>query len=84
MDEVTNHSSPDVEPISSSYNLPSLCFYCIHALPVLGKPTCTAFPDGIPAEVYEGNADHRKPFPGDHGIRFELDPTKGTLPEYLK
>jgi hypothetical protein len=31
---------------------------------------CTAFPDGIPDEVYYNELDHRQPVDGDHGIRF--------------
>ena len=36
--------------------------------------TCAAFPDGIPEEIELGGFDHRKPFEGDMGIRFELKP----------
>jgi hypothetical protein len=32
---------------------------------------CTAFPEEIPREIAGNKHDHRKPFPGDHGIRFE-------------
>jgi hypothetical protein len=32
---------------------------------------CAAFPNGIPREIIEG-ADHRKTWPGDNGIRFNL------------
>lgn len=35
--------------------------------------TCDAFPDEIPAEIWKGDNDHRNPYPGDHGIRFEAD-----------
>lgn len=35
------------------------------------NPTCDAFPDGIPEEILFGRNDHRKPFPGDHGIQYE-------------
>jgi len=46
------------------------CDLCKH----LRKPslhTCDAFPDGIPDEIWEGKNDHKKPYPGDHGIEFE-------------
>lgn len=33
---------------------------------------CAAFPDGIPEDIYPGGFDHRREYPGDHGIRFEL------------
>jgi hypothetical protein len=32
---------------------------------------CDAFPNGIPDEIWRGGNDHKKPYPGDHGIRFE-------------
>jgi hypothetical protein len=35
------------------------------------KPTCTAFPKGIPRAIAWGNNDHTKPYPGDHGIQYE-------------
>lgn len=33
---------------------------------------CVAFPDGIPRDIYPDGYDHRLPYPGDRGIRFEL------------
>jgi hypothetical protein len=32
---------------------------------------CSAFPEEIPREIAGNKHDHRKPFPGDRGIRFE-------------
>jgi hypothetical protein len=52
----------------------SLCAMCKHRR---DERTCDAFPDGIPTEVYF-EYDHRLPYPGDHGIRFEMkDELKG-------
>jgi hypothetical protein len=51
-----------------------LCFVCRH----LDHPdeleapmTCSAFPDGIPLMVLDGDVDHTKPIDGDGGIQFE-------------
>lgn len=32
---------------------------------------CSAFPDGIPPEIFLGENDHTQPYEGDHGILFE-------------
>jgi hypothetical protein len=56
-----------------------LCFEC--GLFVYEKFNwhCKAFPNGIPNGIVVGGFDHRKPYPGDNGIRF----TPGT-PEGLE
>ena len=33
---------------------------------------CAAFPGGIPEEISVGGFDHRRPYPGDGGVRFQL------------
>jgi hypothetical protein len=44
------------------------CRDCNH---YLGERQCEAFPAQIPEAIYLGEHDHAKPYPGDHGIRFE-------------
>lgn len=61
--------------------LPTICDACAHlrradlALPPVedAPMNCDAFPDGIPAEIWRGDFDHRASFPGDSGITFELE-----------
>lgn len=52
-----------------------ICMQCKHLI----KPPpgefgfkCDAFPDGIPEEIFSGEVEHTKPYPGDHGIMFEV------------
>lgn len=58
-------------------NAPALCFLCHYYEPGTdpenesGKPRCKAFPEGIPAEIFNGGFDHREPL-GDEAITFRL------------
>jgi hypothetical protein len=40
-----------------------------------------AFPNGIPDDIYFLRASHSYPYPGDHGLRWEPDPSLGLGPE---
>lgn len=51
------------------------CVCCKHVIELSffgERSTCRAFPGGIPKEIITGQFDHTQPYPGDHGIRFEL------------
>lgn len=50
------------------YTTVGICDSCRHRR---DATTCAAFPRGIPVAILTGDADHRKPYPGDHGIRYE-------------
>ncbi len=51
------------------------CVHCrhFHRPPASGPYvlSCAAFPGAIPREIQVAEHDHRKPFPGDHGVRFK-------------
>lgn len=47
------------------------CFFCRHHEDrEISERACSAFPDGIPLEIWNGQNDHKSPYPGDNGIRF--------------
>jgi hypothetical protein len=62
-------------------NVPPLCNQCRYFLGVVEAalapnrvglvPICLAFPRGIPEPIRDGKYDHRTPYPGDCGLRFE-------------
>ena len=47
-----------------------VCTKCKH-ITNMAERKCAAF-KSIPAEIWDGGNNHRKPFSGDNGIRFEL------------
>ncbi len=51
-----------------------ICYSCAHLAGQGAGMTCTAFPEGIPDEILNSEADHRLPYPGDNGITFEQTP----------
>jgi hypothetical protein len=62
---------------------PPICGGCKNLTsPDLREPRCTAFPDGIPNEILLSRADHRQPFAGDNGIRF--DPKDADAAKYAE
>jgi hypothetical protein len=44
------------------------CRSCVH---LLEERKCKAFTSGIPEDILIGKNNHKKPFKGDNGIRFE-------------
>lgn len=46
------------------------CSTCKHRDPA-SPSRCRAFPNGIPTQILLAKHDHRRPFPGDRGIRYE-------------
>lgn len=48
---------------------------CLECKQYQGFHACRAFPGGIPAAIFTGQHDHRQPFDGDNGVRF--DPIDG-------
>ena len=54
----------------------TMCQSCARRLPKSGyRPTCEAFPEGIPLTLYLGQVSHTSPVDGDHGLRWV--PKKG-------
>lgn len=52
--------------------LGAMCACCRHWD---GAGGCAAFASGIPEDLINEGRDHRRPYPGDEGIRFEpVDP----------
>ena len=54
----------------------TLCDICDRRLWRFGDPICEAYPKGIPEEISVNGFNHRKPFPGDNGLRYVKGPGK--------
>ena len=46
-----------------------ICVNCKHA-DIFFERKCTAFPDGIPLDIWAGEVSHNEPVNGNHGIVF--------------
>ncbi len=58
------------------------CSYCRHVtVDDRHRASCPAFGGEIPEAILMNEVDHRDPYPGDHGIRFE--PREGLDDEFL-
>jgi hypothetical protein len=57
------------------------CVFCRRRGGDRPGPGCEAFPAGIPDAILTNRADHRRPYSGDGGIRFE--PRDEVPPEAL-
>lgn len=49
----------------------SQCAFCAHLGTEGDSAVCTAFPAAIPQAILSNLVDHRRPLPGDQGVRFE-------------
>lgn len=59
---------------SENFNLPifsRVCMMCIHFQNFGSARKCSAFPGGIPNEIWKGENNHTAPYKDDNGIRFE-------------
>lgn len=49
-----------------------MCLACAHLARDSEQATCSAFPEGIPEEIWTNRHDHHQPYPGDEGVRFQI------------
>lgn len=65
MDRLTKIDDRELDEVIYS----PVCTSCKHLLDIT-QHKCTAF-DRIPNEIWVGKNNHKKPYPGDHGIQYE-------------
>jgi hypothetical protein len=62
-----------------------VCSFCRHLIsPGCPLRTCAAFPDGIPAEIWDGTNHHTEAVAGDHGLRFQWRGGKALKPPWME
>ena len=65
---------------------PFICHFCRHYdldATLDGMFRCKAFPKAMPMIIRSGEFDHRYPYPGDNGIRFERFTREEDMPNRL-
>lgn len=69
---------PVSQPAERPISMAPICSFCTHLIAWPGgqRPTCAAYPQGIPDSILTNRVDHRQPQPGDHGLQYV--PTPGT------
>jgi hypothetical protein len=56
-----------------------ICWCCTRLREYGIDRECDAFPKGIPSAIWEGETDHRVPYPGDQGMQFSPRNQRGAI-----